>query len=57
MDYWAQSLVIFSDKANQIRNSPFKKFMTTDGRRLFVIEVPIGYPRRREQIKLAEKLL
>jgi hypothetical protein len=56
MDYWAQSLVILSDKAKEIKNPPFKKFMTTDGRRLFVIEVPIDYPRSQEQIEQAKKL-
>ena len=46
-----------SDKAKEIRDSPFKKFMTTDGRRLFVTEIPIDYPQSQVLIEKAEKLL
>ena len=48
MDYRAQSLVILFDKAKEISDSPLKKFMTTDGRRLFVTEIPIDYPRNQD---------
>lgn len=30
MDNWAQSLVILSDQAKEIRESPFNKFMAID---------------------------
>ena len=54
---WTTSLFIFSDKAKEIRDLLFKKFMTTNGRRLFFTEVPIDYPRNQKQIEQAEKLL
>jgi hypothetical protein len=39
-----KSLVILFHKAKEIRNSPFKKLLITNGRRLFVTEVSVDFP-------------
>ena len=40
-NYAAQSLVHLFDRAKKLKERAFKYFMVTDGRRLFVTQLPI----------------
>jgi hypothetical protein len=48
-----KSLVILFDKAKEIKNSPFKKLLITNGRRLFVTKVSVENMVTRKNLDLA----